>query len=219
MVLPSTSVPLPSGFQIDLGESLDRFCREEWPYYDGIPDRDPSRVLPDDVLATVAMNSYITNAAQVRAIHQGLARKCDRLLERIPVEADLEKVEAPYEPVLELLDAACSVRGVLVPVATKVFHRKRRSLIPMLDNVILFGYLDALGRKGLKARTQEGPGAAKVATFVLDAFRRDLIDARSELERAESRLAGIGKPMTRVRILEVSVWIAIEERGYYRAQP
>jgi hypothetical protein len=41
---------LPSGLAVDLStDLLLRFCREEWIYYDGVPDRDPTRILPEDV--------------------------------------------------------------------------------------------------------------------------------------------------------------------------
>jgi hypothetical protein len=65
------------------------FCREEYAYYDGIADADPDHVLPVDALATIAMNSYINKAAQVRRIHRGLAARCDLILPEIPHDADL----------------------------------------------------------------------------------------------------------------------------------
>ena len=63
---------LPSGLTVDLStELLLRFCREEWAYYDGVPDRDPYRILPDDVTVTVAMNSFVDTADKVRTVHRG----------------------------------------------------------------------------------------------------------------------------------------------------
>ena len=59
-------VVLPSGLRIameDAGDRLLRFFREEYPYYDGIADAEPDRVLPIDVLATIAMNSRVDDAS------------------------------------------------------------------------------------------------------------------------------------------------------------
>lgn len=210
-----STVTLTSGITIDLGDPISRFFAEEWAYYDGIPDTDPDHILPVDVLATVAMNSFVNSAAQVREVHRGLAKKVDRVLRRIPVDADLRTFDV--EPVRELFAAACSARGVLMPVATKVLHRKRRALIPMLDRVVLYAYLDALGRSGLKAKLEDGTQAPDVGMVVLKTFRTDLLDAWDPLERVAGELEAKRTPVTPLRVLEVAVWIATEERGYYRS--
>ena len=194
-------VALPSGLGVDLGDSLDRFFAEEWAYYDAIPDRDPDRVLPDDVLVTVAMNSFVNDANKVRQVHRGLSEKVDGILPLIPVDADLRDFDPDLTLAKELLNAACAARGVLLPVATKVLHRKRRSFIPMLDNVVLFAYLDALGRSALKAQTQDGARAGAVGAFVLKAFRSDLVAAWDELSTVCDRLGAGGMPVTPLRVL------------------
>ena len=45
------------------GDRLLRFFGGEYPDYDGIADAEPDRVLPIDVLATIAMNSRVDDAA------------------------------------------------------------------------------------------------------------------------------------------------------------
>ena len=56
-----------------------RMMSEEWPYYDGLPQGDPDRIEPIDVLVTVLVNSFVNNAAAVRRIHRGMAAACDVL--------------------------------------------------------------------------------------------------------------------------------------------
>ena len=208
---------LPSGLNVDLSPPLVRyFCREEWVYYDGVPDRDPSRILPEDVTVTVAMNSFVDTAAKVRTVHRGMVKACDWTLRDVPVDADIRTFDVDGVIALDLFTAACRVKGVLLPVATKVLHRKRPGWIPMIDNVILVAYLDAMGRPGLKARTQKGAKAAGVGIFVMNAFRKDLEAVEDEVHAVEVELAGADTPMTPVRILEVALWMAIEPKGYYR---
>lgn len=211
------SLSLSSGLIIVLGDPLTKFCREEWAYYDGIPDRDPDHILPDDVLATVAMNSFVNNASLVREVHRGLARAVDHLLPDIPPDADLRTFDPDLTQAKALFDAACNTKRVLMPVATKVLHRKRRRFIPMLDNVLLFAYLDALGRPALKGISQDGKKAGGVGKFVLDAFRRDLVGQWEPLSQEAARVSEAGWPMSEVRVLEVAFWIATEPRGYYRS--
>jgi hypothetical protein len=120
------------------------------------------------------------------------------------------------EPLHLLLDAAVQVKGVLIPVATKVLHRKRRQLIPMLDGVILRYLLDTEEHRPLVARLEDGRTAAAVAMVALDRFHADLIATSAELERLCGTLAGAGFPLSPVRVLEVLVWTEVEPGGYYR---
>lgn len=81
--------PLSSGPTVDLGDPIRRFFSEEWAYYDGIPDTDPDHIVPVDVLATVAVNSFVSTADKVRRVHRALAEVVDPVLVRIPADADL----------------------------------------------------------------------------------------------------------------------------------
>jgi hypothetical protein len=115
-----------------------------------------------------------------------------------------------------LLTAAVSIPQVLVPVATKVLHRKRRSLIPMLDQVVLDYYLDALGRPDLRSSTQDKQRAAPTAMLVVDALREDLRAAASDLDDLRRILANEGFALTSLRILDILLWSQVEPQGYYR---
>lgn len=213
-------VTLPSGLVVDLSpEPLLRFAEEEWPYYDGVPDRNPAQVLPEDVLVTVAMNAfpYSATADKIRRVHQGLAKACNPILAEVPVGADLRTFDQDTSTAKELLSAACGVREVLLPVATKVLHRKRKSWIPMLDTVVNVGYLTALGKSGLKARLEDGTRAGGVGAYLMGAFRRDLLAVEHELAELSELVSDRGMPMTELRILEVVIWHALEPRGYYRS--
>lgn len=212
MISPAT-MRLPSGPVVS--EPLDqmlRFCREEYSYYDALPSGDPDRVEPLDVLAAVAVNGFFNaNAETIRGVHRGLAASCDPLLPRIQREADLLTVEPSFSEIGALLRAAVGVPRVLIPVATKVLHRKRPYLLPILDNVVLAHYL---GR--LPPATQDKTRAAGVAVEVLRKFRDDLVAVRSEADAIVTNLAAAGFVLSPVRVLEVLLWTQVEERGYYR---
>ena len=209
---------LPSGVRAWLNEtSLVLFGRNEWPYDDGVPDRDPNRILPDDVQVTISMNSFVNTADSVREVHRGLARTCDPLLREIPPDAELAEFDPDLSIAKGLLTAACSSRGVLLAVATKVLHRKRPGNIPMLDSVIVAAYADALGKPALKAiaaGNKEKAGSA--GTHVMAAFRHDLNECAALVASLRAVLEAKRSPMTPVRLLEVAVWMACEPRGNYR---
>jgi len=210
------AITLPSGCQVeDPGSRLLAFCREEYAYYDAIPSADPNRVEPVDVLATVSVNSFLTNATAIRNVHRGLSSGCDQILELIPEDADLLAEDIQLGDVRTLLHAAVQARGVLVPVATKVLHRKRPMLIPILDNVVLAHYLGTTPSR-LPAKTQDAHRAADAAIEVLARFRTDLRAVRPEIEALESFLATHGYRLSLVRILEILLWTQVEQQGYYR---
>ena len=125
-----------------------------------------------------------------------------------------------YDPDLKLLGgllhAAVQAPQVLVAVATKVLHRKRRGLIPMLNSVVLDYYLDAGGHADLKRVKADKRRAASVAVAVLGDFRADLRQALGAVASLRDQLTAEGFALTPMRILEVLIWVETEPRGYYR---
>jgi hypothetical protein len=145
-----------------------------------------------------------------------MARSCDRLLGEIPVDVDIRTFDLDGSAAKELLAAACGVKYVAMAVATKVLHRKRPGWIPMLDSVMNRAYLDALGKQGLKSRLDQGAAAAGVGAFIMNAFRQDLEGVEKPVREISEALNQAGFPITDVRILEIALWQAEEERAYYR---
>jgi len=209
-------IQLPSGTIATPRARLLAFCRGEYAYYDAIPSVDANRIDPLDVLVTVAMNSFVNSAVKVHRVHQGLAVNCDSLLPTLPEEADLVDLDHWREPLRELLHAAVQAPFVLIPVATKVLHRKRRFLIPMLDNVVLRYYLDTDELRALLPGTQSKAKAADVAMEALTLFRADLVHSRRAIDTLRASLADAGFPLSPVRVLELLVWMEVEPNGYYR---
>jgi hypothetical protein len=215
----SPSFTLPSGLIFSLAEAesrLLRFCREEFAYYDAIADQMPLRIEPIDVLATVAMNSRVNEASLIRAVHRGLAGRCDSLLARIPANANLMTYDPQLAELRDLIHAAVQTPQVLIAVATKVLHRKRRDFIPMLDNVVIKHYATAMKRLDWIEKSQYKATAAAVAVVVLKAFREDLRHALTWIVALRTSLANAGFDLTPIRILEVLVWTETEPNRYYR---
>jgi len=210
---------LPSGLNISMEDAearMLRFCQQEYDYYDRIPDMAPNRIEPIDVMVTIAMNSFVNNATMVRLVHRGLAGQCDSILHLIPADADLLTFDPQLREFEQLIHAAVQARQVLVPVATKVLHRKRRGFIPMLDNVVMGHYIDSALRPDLREKSQSKQTAAFVAVEVLKAFREDLRQGHPLIEAIRAQLLRAGFDLTPVRILEILVWTETEMNGYYR---
>jgi hypothetical protein len=81
------------------------FCREEYPYYDGISPN-PNRIEPVDVVVTVAMNSFLS-ADGIRRVHRWMSENCEDILASIPLDINLRDVTPDQLEVLRaLLEAA-----------------------------------------------------------------------------------------------------------------
>lgn len=209
---------LASGLRI--AEPLDRlgrFCREEYAYYDAVAQEDPDKVTPLDVIVTTAVNAFSTaSARKIRDIHRGLL-KVQPLLAEVPREVSLQDASAlDLDAVRRLLKAAVAVPGVLVAVATKVLHRKRPALIPILDSVIIGYYRQSSGERWLSAAWEDERRAAEAAVRVMQLFREDLLGVRDQLEQLTRQLSSEGFRLTPVRALELLIWTEAERQGYYR---
>jgi hypothetical protein len=222
-LIAATSIPssltLPSGLSIDdpYGRLL-RFSREEYEYYDGIPDLEPHRIVPIDVLATWSVNSnlYVMRlavkikdpATKMRGVHRALAERCDSVLARVPPDADLLTFDPEFRVLGNLLLQAIEVPGVGIAVATKVLHRKRPNFIPMLDYVIIKNYLDPQEIAALKnpRNWNDTELIVSLALTAIAAFRSDLESCRGAIEILGHALAGESFLLSPVRILEILIW-------------
>ncbi|HEV2362162.1 MAG TPA: DUF6308 family protein [Acidimicrobiales bacterium] len=208
-------IALPSGCRIhDADVVASSLLAEQWPYYDGIPAGDPMRIEPVDILATVSLNGFVTTPARVRALHGELAAACDAHLAAIPPDADL--ADSGLDAVERLLQAACQAPGVQLLVATRVLHRKRPRLIPIVDDVLSSYYFNALGRRDLVPRLQDKARMAGAAVVAIEAFQEDLNAAQPDLDRLLGELTTAGYRVTAVRLLELLLWCTVEPMGFYR---
>jgi hypothetical protein len=127
----------------------------------------------------------------------------------MPRDTDLLTSDPSLSGVADLLRVAVGVSKVLIPVATKVLHRKRPALIPMLDSVILAHYLGQI-----PPATQDKTRAAGVAVEVLERSRDDLAAVRAEVDVVVTDLAAAGFVLSSVRVLEVLLWSEVDEHDY-----
>lgn len=210
-------IKLASGLVVtDPLDRVARFCREEYEYYDALPQADPNHIRPADILATVGLNSRIDTAVKVRTVHRGMEAACAPILAGIPADAELLSFE-PLDAVDALLAAAMTSKFVLLASATKVLHRKRPALVPVIDSVVAGHYMRTTEERALLSRAwQERNPAAEVGHLALRAIRKDFQAAAAELREFQEALAREGFILSLVRILDILVWTEKETVGSYR---
>jgi len=186
-------------------ESLDhvrRFCGLSWsgglpevwafPYYDLI-DTDPDRMDPVDVLAASAIHPGLSRDDLAWfENHRGLL---DVWLENTSVDSTLvDANEAERAALLTLGD----FDGVSLTLLSKVLHRKRPHLVPLVDRHVVDRYRPVTGaRRPLEA----WPG-------LIDALVTDL-DRNAEALAAICAAVGdeCGVDVSALRVCDITIWM------------
>jgi hypothetical protein len=141
------------------------------------------------------------SAAEIAAILERRG-EIERALRRIHTDASLVDATSaiPWIPLTLLFDAFADIRGIGFSKMTKALHRKRPSLIPMLDSVVQ-AYL-----------TRDDPGMRSAGSFgerataLVRSYKQDLDHNRTVLHEIQEELASRSYRLTEVRILDLLIW-------------
>jgi hypothetical protein len=141
------------------------------------------------------------SAAEIAAILERRG-EVERALRRIHPDASLADATSsiPWIPLTLLFNAFADIRGIGFSKMTKALHRKRPSLIPMLDSVVQ----TYLTRDDPRMRSAWSFGER--ATALVRSYKRDLDRNRTVLHEIQQELASRKYRLTEVRILDLLIW-------------
>ncbi|HJP90906.1 MAG TPA: DUF6308 family protein [Pyrinomonadaceae bacterium] len=178
-----------------------RFIREDGSY----AKYDEPYVAQNDVLSRADVELVRCFEARTGKVVEDriLARRTeiDSVLERIPAKSTLfDDIDTRlWEALEQLLSVMISIKGVDISVATKVLHKKRSALIPILDSVVRDYLLTVDGISKTKTR-------GKFAVALMRSYKRDLDANADVLRQLRADLNGLGYYLTECRILDMFVW-------------
>ena len=192
---------------------LLRFLQAEWELYDGIPVARDDRIQLFDILLSIMMNSRLDTADKVRAIWNDRTKRAaaEQALGRIPPQASLLDGQVPWNDLADLFNSFCSIPYSRAAVGTKILHKKRPVLVPIIDSV-MSGYFQS-------CQTVIPPNSAPVGDRLvanMQCFREQLFGCRAEIASLCVFAEAQGFAITAVRALEILIWIEREPNGYYR---
>ena len=120
----------------DIEMLLDRYLTDiGLRYLDYRPITPPDKLVPEDLAVTILINSRVGWRAFESVQDHGPDLELDVLPDK-PLE---ETTEPERQVVADLIARVASWPGLAASVATKVLHKKRPTLIPILDNQAIFG--------------------------------------------------------------------------------
>lgn len=196
LVLAGRPVPKPL-------DRIRRYCGLEWSggppevwaygYYDTI-STDTNVVDPVDVLSTAALHPGLSRADLAFFAERRL--EIEAWIAELP--ADLELVSAD-DAVFEHLERLADwPEAPTLALFSKVLHRKRPGLIPLVDRHVVDWYRPVTGER---SAPRAWPG-------LLRAMRQDLTRNTRALDViADATAAELGRRMSDLRITDIALWM------------
>ena len=183
-----------------VGQAL-RFVGSDGSYqlYDSAPVAQDDTLTESDVRVA---NKFVARMSS--AVITGiLARRVDidAALKRIPARSSLTDAESaiPWDALHALIAAFDDVPAVGLARITKVLHRKRPALIPILDSVVE-GYLVGIERPPPGSRADR-------AVALTRTYKREMDLNREALACLRLRLTAHGINLTECRLFDVFAWM------------
>lgn len=215
LVLCSTNRVLVDA-ELLLSRFLDDPTETGTAYLDYRPTTPPDRLVPEDLAVTLLMNSFATGPTFISILKHG--PEVTDLLASIPDTPLEESTPDLRSAVVDLISAVGSWPWVKVSVATKLLHKKRPSLVPILDNRAIFGALlwpewEPPERES-RADSVDGRDRSRVAAAV-EAIYCDLVRTDNEtawLELAEFTREHHRRTPSRIESFDMIWWRYFRDR-------
>ena len=193
----------------DIDRCLERVLRyrREYPRYEEYDRMDiaqDNRLRDSDILVANKLRARMGSLELER--FQGNRTGIEAALRSIPVSVALDDSWAVQQSIWEAMEnvyRACWDEGVREARTTKVLHKKRPELIPIIDQKTVIGryYAEYRGPKKFGV-----PGMVAVTKQI----RQDMIENCGSLRRLQKELAEKGIVRTRVRLFDILVWEGYE---------
>lgn len=169
-------------------------------YLEHQPATPQDRVFVEDLAVTMLINSRVDARQAMGVVRNGATID----LSVLPDKALGETTDGERQVIAELVGAMTTWAGFGASVATKTLHKKRPELIPVLDNMAIFGaYMYPLWpEKRALADTVKAVPRIKEA---LDWIAVDI--TRSENEAVWARLQEIEPDRSRIELFDIVWWM------------
>ena len=205
---------------VDVGRYLSSFLSDPaetgTAYLDYVPTSPPDELVPEDIAVSTLMNSQVGARAFLSIQDRG--HEISGQLEALPKDVALEDSTPDLRAaVVALVSAVGQWNGIKVSVATKLLHKKRSALIPILDNQAIFGALlwPRWDPPAVKANGDsiDGANVSKISA-ALEAIYDDLVRLENQVAFADlARLAleRHGRSPSRIEIFDMVWWAYFRE--------
>lgn len=175
-----------------------------WRYYDAVESAHDEAVTPVDVLCASAVHPGLSRSDL--AFFEDRRRSLAAFLAKIPPDRRLWEV--PEEVVDHVADLTALFPEASVALVSKVLHRKRPHVIPLLDRHIVDWYRPVTGKRAMAEawgpivralRAEETDGETRLLRAIaLTPLEKELWPFRQEDERPR---------LSWIRAVDIAVWM------------
>jgi hypothetical protein len=188
-----------------LVEAADGFLvafRQDWGlrYLGYQPSTPPGCLLPDHLAVTILINSRVSAKAFMSVQDHG----ADLDLTSLPSKALEDTTDEDSQTVAEVIAAMAHWPGFAASVATKILHKKRPALIPILDNQAIFGAYMNLAWPERRSSADSIYAVTRIKE-ALDWITEDL--TRRENRDVWPELAAIEPTRSRIELFDMVWWM------------
>lgn len=119
-------------------------------------------------------------------------------LSGVPISANLADNDPPWDALAKLYSTLVTIPNIRISRATKILHKKRPCLIPILDNEVA-KYLRSLEPSLTTDRIAEG-------LALTQSYKKELDQNLEALKCVRGELRKRGFALTEVRLLDILIW-------------
>jgi hypothetical protein len=175
-------------------------------YYSYFPITPSDCLYPEDLGITLIFNSRPTSEAARSLMLSGSGIDLSRLPNKLLEEAD----DSERAVVAQVITEIAGLPGIAASIATKILHKKRPQLIPVLDNQAIFGaYLKPSWPSRLSSN-----GSVKTFPRIKQAVDWIAFDlTREENITVWNELRDIAPTSSLIEIFDMVWWMYFRHRG------
>jgi hypothetical protein len=211
---PTIDIHLPSGLLIRDAAGILTAKMKLWPWdrFDGVPVSDPHTITDEDVDThfRLGARSSVKRDAYKKGI-RGCKEQISKFLRAISIRAAIEDdgcLTDLRKPIVGLYDCLTGMKGVKLANATKLTHRHRPKLLPVLDSALenYYWYSTSIRDEDrfLQLRRLD---RGEYAFAILDLFREDLRAVVGQIDAVKRTVKESPfSDISRARLLESLIW-------------
>jgi hypothetical protein len=182
---------------------------------------------PSDIFVSCSLSGrpYPFDGAYWEIFNNGKKVEIEKALKRIPKQEHITtanlSLNALGGKIQNLLRIMTEIPGIQLPIATKILHKKRPNLIPILDSQVLKHYGWKYNRLYIM---KEGKDREDTTLGLIDLIKQDVKANENILREGAKKIAkklqlsrNIKKALTPLRILDIIIWCGmVDSRLYYK---
>lgn len=177
-------------------------------YYTYEPRTSFVHLVPEDMAVAILINAFPNITALKRVFKTVLENATSLDLNSLPPKRLEDTTDSERAAVAELVACVAKWSNIKASIATKLLHKKRPELIPVMDNKAIFGAYNNPNWPDRAAKEDSVDAPARISS-VLDWIYEDL--TRPENANTWQHLAMLQPMRSRIELFDMVWWVHFKD--------